>query len=62
MKIYLLLLMLLIPGLAAAQVPIPFVLKGRLGSDTYHSEPIYVYLRYLSAVDSARVKNAGASS
>ena len=55
MKDYLLLL-LLIPGQATAQTPIPFVLKGRLGSDTYHRVPTYVYLRSGRLLDSAVVE------
>ncbi|OGX84979.1 hypothetical protein BEN47_15585 [Hymenobacter lapidarius] len=55
MKHYLLLL-LWVPGLAAAQTPVSFMLKGRLGSDTYRSAPTYVYLRSGRMVDSAVVK------
>ncbi|OGX87099.1 TlpA disulfide reductase family protein [Hymenobacter glacialis] len=55
MKNYLLLL-LVVPGLAAAQTPIPFVLTGHLGADAYRSAPTYVYLRYGRIVDSAVVK------
>lgn len=55
MKNYLLLLLLWVPGLAAAQTPISFVLKGRLGSAAYRGAATYVYLRYRTAVDSAVV-------
>ena len=55
MKNYLLLLLLWVPSLAAAQTPISFVLKGRLGSATYRAAPTYVYLRYRTVVDSAVV-------
>ena len=55
MKNYLLLLLLWVPSLAAAQTPISFVLKGRLGSATYRAAPTYVYLRYGRVVDSAVV-------
>ena len=55
MKNYLLLLLLWVPGLAAAQTPISFVLKGRLGSAAYRGAPTYVYLRYRTVVYSAVV-------
>jgi peroxiredoxin len=55
MKHYLLLL-LLVPGLAAAQTPTSFVLKGRLGATTYRAKPTYVYLRSEAMFDSAVVK------
>jgi peroxiredoxin len=55
MKNYLLLL-LLVPGLATAQTPISFVLKGSLGSHTYRDVPTYVYLRSGMMLDSAVVK------
>ncbi|GAB2792726.1 peroxiredoxin [Hymenobacter luteus] len=56
MKTYLFLL-LFVPGLAAAQTPVPYLLKGRLGKDTYRSTPTYVYLRHKGALDSAVVKS-----
>lgn len=55
MKKYLLLL-LFIPGLAAAQTPVSFALKGRLGSHTYRAKPTYVYLRSGRMLDSALVE------
>ncbi|UPL47878.1 TlpA disulfide reductase family protein [Hymenobacter sublimis] len=55
MKNYLLLL-LLVPGLAAAQPSVPFMLKGRLGPTTYSGKPTYVYLRSGRMLDSAVVK------
>ena len=55
MKKYLLPL-LFVPGLAAAQTPIPFVLEGHLGPNTYRGTPTYVYLRSGSFLDSAVVK------
>lgn len=56
MKNYVLLLLLFVPGMVAAQTPASFVLQGRLGADTYRAAPTYVYLRYLRFVDSAVVK------
>jgi len=50
-----LLFLLFVPGLTVAQTPIPFVLKGRLGSDTYRRVPTYVYLRHGRVEDSALV-------
>ncbi|MDF7815687.1 TlpA disulfide reductase family protein [Hymenobacter sp. YC55] len=55
MKNYLIFL-LLVPGLAVAQTPIPYFLAGKLGSDTYRGKPTYVYLRSGSLLDSALVK------
>jgi hypothetical protein len=55
MKNYLFLLVL-VPGLSAAQTPISFVLKGRLGITTYRGKPTYVYLRSGMMFDSAVVK------
>lgn len=57
MKNYLLLLLLIVPGLTAAQTSIPFVLQGHLGAATYRSKPTYVYLRGGSRSDSALVKH-----
>jgi hypothetical protein len=57
MRTYLLLLVLLAPGLAAAQTSIPYMLEGHLGARTYRSEPTYVYLSYGRVLDSARVEN-----
>lgn len=51
------LLLVLLPGLAVAQTPIPFVLKGRLGADTYRGAPTYVYLHGGGMSDSAVVEN-----
>ena len=56
MKNYLLLLLLLVPGLAAAQTPVPYFLDGHLGLNIYRGTPTYVYLRYGSFLDSAVVK------
>jgi peroxiredoxin len=56
MKKYLLLL-LLGPGLAAAQTPIPYFLDGHLGPRTYRGVPTYVYLSYGRVLDSALVQN-----
>ena len=56
MKNYLLLLLLLVPGLAAAQTPVSYFLDGHLGSNTYRGTPTYVYLRYGSFLDSAVIK------
>jgi peroxiredoxin len=56
MKNYLSLL-LLIPGLAAAQTPIPYLLDGHLGARTYRGGSTYVYLHYARVLDSALVQN-----
>ncbi len=58
MKKYLapLFLLLSISGLAVAQTPVSFVLKGRLGSDTYRAAPTYVYLRSGRMLDSALIE------
>ena len=56
MKNYLFLL-LLIPGLAPAQTPIPYLLDGHLGARTYRGMPTYVYLHYGMVWDSALVQN-----
>lgn len=55
MKNYLLLL--LVPGLAAAQTPVPYFLDGHLGPGSYRGVPTYVYLRHGRVLDSAVVKN-----
>lgn len=57
MKNYVLLLLLFVPGLAAAQMPTSFVLQGRLGATTYRGKPTYVYLRHGRVNDSAVVNN-----
>lgn len=57
MKNYVLLLLLFVSGLAAAQTPTSFVLQGRLGATTYRGKPTYVYLRHGRVADSAVVKN-----
>ena len=56
MKNHLLLLLLLMPGLAAAQTPVPYFLDGHLGAGAYRGAPTYVYLRHDGVVDSAVVK------
>jgi peroxiredoxin len=56
MKHYLFLL-LFVPGLAAAQTPVPYLLDGHLGARTYRGRPTYVYLRYGLVLDSALVQN-----
>ena len=56
MKNHLLLLLLLAPGLAVAQTPVPYFLDGYMGPDTYRGTLTHIYLRYGSFLDSAVVK------